>query len=174
MSGRLTVLLICAGLGFIGLAQLGAQPKLIWNRTESVPRGLYVLSSPQAPLERGQLVAYLPTQDEAQWLEELGAIGPGWPILKRVAGLEGDDICVHSDSLLINRQLAAKIVQTDHHAHELPRRLGCQRLGSGDVLLLGDHASSLDGRYFGAQPSNRILGQAKLVWRVSNRLAEPE
>jgi len=166
MKRRLTTAIMCAGLAGIVLGQFGAPPALIWNRTESVPRGLYVLSPPEAPLKRGELVAYQPTESEAQWLEGLGALGPGWPMIKRVAALGGDEVCVHAGRLLINGLPTANLLQMDHEGRELPRPAGCRRIGSEEVLLLGDHPKSLDGRYFSAQERGRIIGKASAIWKT--------
>ena len=132
-----------------------------------------MLAQRTAPLERGALVAYLPEQSEAQWLEDRGALGRGWPLLKRVAGLEGDEVCVHEDSLLINARPAALLLARDHQGRTLPRPSGCYRLGPADVLLLADHPRSLDGRYFGAQSIERIIGKAQPLWLQDPGFAAP-
>lgn len=168
MRARFTFALMIAGLALIAAAQAGAAPKLLWNRTESVPPGLYVVSAPEGPIRRGQLVAYLPAPHEADWLEERSALGPGWPLIKRVAGLEGDEICHHEDSLLINQRSAAQLLDKDLEGRPLPRPRGCQRLGPGELLLLADHPRSLDGRYFGAQKLSRVLGEARPVWQAQD------
>lgn len=165
MRGRLTIALMGAAVLLVALSFAHRTPKLIWNRTQSVPEGLYILTQRASPLKRGALVAYLPEQSEAQWLEDRGALGRGWPLLKRVAGLEGDEVCVHEDSLLINARPAALLLARDHQGRTLPRPSGCYRLGPADVLLLADHPRSLDGRYFGAQELSRVLGEARPVWQ---------
>ena len=138
--------------------------KFIWNRTQSVPEGLYVLTAQPTPFTRGDLVAYQPTPSEAQWLADRGALGRNWPMLKRVAGLEGDEICFRQDTLLINGRPAAKRLVQDDLGQTLPRPSGCYRLGRADILLLADHPRSLDGRYFGVQELSRVLGGARPVW----------
>lgn len=166
MRGRLTIALMSAAAVLVALSFADRTPKLIWNRTQSVPEGLYSLTQPTAPLERGSLVAYLPEPREAQWLEDRGAVGRGWPLLKRVAGLEGDEVCVLDDRLLINGHPAAVLLAADSRGHTLPRPSGCQRLGPAEVLLLADHPRSLDGRYFGTQELSRVLGEARPIWQL--------
>jgi len=174
MRGRLTISLMSAAVLLVALSFADSRPKLIWNRTQSVPEGLYILAQPTAPLERGSLVDYLPEPREAQWLEDRGALGRGWPLLKRVAGLEGDEICVHEDSLLINARPAALLLARDHQGYALPRPSGCYRLGPSEVLLLADHPRSLDGRYFGPKSIERIIGKAQPLWLQDPGFAAPE
>jgi type IV secretory pathway protease TraF len=45
--------------------------------------------------------------------------------------------------------------------HERQTWVGCRRLLSGEVLLLGDTSDSFDGRYWGPTPVTLIEG----VWR---------
>ena len=166
MRGRLTIALMSAAAVLVALSFADRTPKLIWNRTQSVPEGLYSLTQPTAPLERGSLVAYLPEPSEAQWLENRGAVGRGWPLLKRVAGLEGDEICTQEDRLLINARHVALLLARDHQGRALPRPSGCYLLSPAEVLLLADHPRSLDGRYFGAQELSRVLGEARPIWQL--------
>ena len=84
----------------------------------------------------------------------------------RVAALGGDEVCVHAGRLLINGLPTANLLQMDHEGRELPRPAGCRRIGSEEVLLLGDHPKSLDGRYFSAQERGRIIGKASAIWKT--------
>jgi conjugative transfer signal peptidase TraF len=154
--------LMSAGLVCAGLAMLPIAPPLIWNRTESMPVGLYVLS-PAPSLQRGMVVAYKPSASEAAFLETHGYTGRGWALVKRVAAIEGDEACRSSGDVYINGRLAAEARTFDRAGVKLPAWQGCQRLGPGDVLLLADHPHSVDGRYFGIQDTARIVGELRPV-----------
>ena len=150
------------GLVLMALSLLPAAPRLIWNRTESLPAGLYVLSA--APtLERGRIVAYRPSTSEAHFLETHRYTGRGWPLVKRVAALEGDQVCRRDGSVYVNGRLAARAHFSDSAGRKLPGWKGCQRLGPQDVLLLADHPQSVDGRYFGVQDRARVAGTLRLL-----------
>lgn len=150
------------GLVLISLSLLPAAPRLIWNRTESLPAGLYVLSA--APtLERGMIVAYRPSTSEAGFLETHRYTGRGWPLVKRIAALEGDEVCRHGLDVYVDGRLAAEARASDGAGRKLPGWQGCQRLGPQDVLLLADHPQSVDGRYFGVQDRARIAGTLRLL-----------
>lgn len=157
-----------AGLVLAALSLMPASPKLIWNRTASMPVGLYVLSA--APtLERGMVVAYAPSAAEATFLETHRYTGRGWPLVKRIAALEGDEACRHEGHIYINGKLAAQARFFDSAGRPLPGWSGCRHLKQGDVLLLADHPQSVDGRYFGVQDKSRILGVLRPLQRRGRR-----
>ncbi len=162
-------LLACtaAGLGAVALSLLPVTPRLVWNRTESMPKGLYVLSADPVP-ERGKVVAYRPTPGEAALLEARHYTGRGWPLVKRIAALEGDEVCRRAQEVFVNGKLAARARAADSEHRALPRWQGCKRLGPQDVLLLADHPRSVDGRYFGVQDTRRILGTLRPLRRTGD------
>ncbi len=153
--------LVCAGLSMLPIA-----PRLIWNRTESMPVGLYVLS-PAPSLERGMVVAYMPSADEARFLETHRYTGRGWPLVKRVAALHGDAVCRRGGDVFINGRLAARAYVSDSAGRSLPVWKGCRRLPADGAFLLSDHPGSIDGRYLGVANTDRILGTVRLIWPVS-------
>jgi type IV secretory pathway protease TraF len=151
------------GLFFLaGSIWLIVDPIVIWNRTESVPKGLYIVH--EAPLERGRLVVYRPTEEENVWLAERGITPGTWPLIKRVAGLEGDEICWRDDRVLVNTSLVAHRVEGVRFA----ALEGCRTIGRNGVFLLNLHPRSVDGRYFGIQGLSRVTGVAEPIWLTSN------
>lgn len=135
---------------------------LVWNRTQSVPKGLYFVHR-TAVLERGSLVVYKPTYQENVWLQAGGFIGKDWPMLKHIAGLYGDTICRNDDAILINEVPASSAIETDM----LPVWTGCMTLSASQVFLLNEHPRSIDGRYFGPQDTDQIAGTAVPLWTFS-------
>jgi len=164
MKAKAPLLVLSAGLFLIGASHLQERPWIIWNRTESVPAGLYLLTA-EPPLSRGDLVAYLPEADERAWLEGRAYTGRGWPLIKRIAALEGDQVCRTGQIILINETPTALALAEDAAGRSLPAWEGCRLLRPGDIFLLADHPRSVDGRYFGVQENGRILGKVRLVWR---------
>lgn len=165
---------MAAGLCAIAFSLLPVTPRLVWNRTGSMPKGLYVLS-PDPLLERGMIVAYRPTASEAAFLETHRYTGRGWPLVKRVAALEGDEVCRRENHVSINGRPAATAIATDLAGRTLPAWKGCRLLESGDAFLLADHPNSIDGRYLGTARTDRIFGRARLVWPgAPTRPAGPE
>ncbi len=50
----------------------------IWNRTESVPKGLYFVDR-SARISTGDLVAFAPSDEVRHWLNDEGIVGADWP-----------------------------------------------------------------------------------------------
>lgn len=145
---------------------------LIWNRTPSVPTGLYHVTN--ARPERGILVAYKPTDGERTWLTSQNIVGENWPLLKYIAALQGDRICWNNGHVYVNDRAAGQLKNTGSYT----QLSGCKELRSGDVFLLSPHPDSVDGRYFGVQKTRNIIGAAVPIWTKgpvanSNRLAHP-
>jgi len=159
MKADLTRGLLLTGLVLMAASALPVAPRLIWNRSESVPAGLYLVL-PATTAGRGDLVAFRPSGDLSGWLESRGYTGRNWPLLKRVAGLAGDEICRHGEAVSINGMPAARALAEDVSGRPMPVWSGCRKLGPEEVFLLGDHARSVDGRYFGPQARRGILGKS--------------
>lgn len=148
-----------AGVALLAAAGMSLPVCFIWNRTASEPTGLYAVAPLGAPA-RGVLVAFRPTSNEAAWIEARGYIGPGWPLIKRVAAVEGDLVCRVDLTVFVNGAAAATALAFDSAGAKLPDWQGCHNLKAGEVFLLADHPRSIDGRYFGIQPAARLLGRA--------------
>lgn len=142
----------------IAISALPMTPRLIWNRTESLPEGLYALM-PSPFIERGMIVAYQPSPGEEALLDSRQYTGRAWPLVKRVAALEGDEVCRDAERVLVNGAHVASAGAFDGAGRVLPGWSGCHLLGPGDILLLADHPRSVDGRYFGVQDRGRVLGK---------------
>ena len=139
--------------------------KLIWNRTDSAPIGLYWLSD--GPLAMNGWVGVSADNADALWAQQRGYVGRDWPLIKRVRGLPGDKICRENETVLINDVIVAEALEADSFGRELPVWTGCFTLEFDEVYLLNDHPNSLDGRYFGATRLNNIAGSAILLWSGS-------
>ena len=156
---KFTLVVMGSGIILAGLSILPFPNILIWNRTTSVPKGLYVVST-RGVLEHGDLVVYRPTEREKSWLEGGRYIARDWPLLKHVSGLPGDTICRLGRGILVNDVPVATAIDTDN----LPEWSGCVTLSGNQVFLLNAHPRSIDGRYFGPQSTDQIAGKAIPVW----------
>src|SRR5690606_13038045 len=136
--------------------------KLVWNRTESAPKGLYVIIREQP--EIGDWAVLSGDTASAKWIAENGYLGDDWPIVKRVAASEGDGICRNGGDVFINENLAAIVLDAESAGREPPRWEGCIELQTDQVFLLNDQPRSLDGRYFGAEQRDDVLGRARLIF----------
>lgn len=160
----LTVAAASAAAIAVAAVAIPTEGFFLWNRTESAPKGLYLRGG--GALRKGDWAIVSARAPAAIWIAEHEFLAPGWPIIKRVAGVPGDEICRKSERIFINSALVAVALETDSAGRELPRWSGCTTLGDGEFFLLNDHARSLDGRYFGATKAEDIDGKAHLLWSV--------
>ena len=144
---------------------LSSHEVLIWNRTESAPPGLYWRND--SPLALNGWAVVSGKAPAAIWISERGYLAPGWPIIKRVRGLPGDEICRENSNITINKVLVAGALHADSQGNALPDWRGCHRLNEDEVFLLSDHPRSLDGRYFGPTNIEDVRGSARLLIDIS-------
>ncbi|MER8942855.1 S26 family signal peptidase [Mesorhizobium sp. M0915] len=151
--------LAIGGLSFIHVA-----PKLIWNASASTPIGLYRIR-PTGRLAAGDLVAVDAPEPLASFLADNGYLPRGVPLMKRVAGLPGQEVCRNGLAITVDGIEIGKALEHDRREHPLPVWQGCQRIVSGKVFLMnGQVRDSLDGRYFGPIRTRSIIGRATPMW----------
>lgn len=161
----LTIAAVSAAALAVAAIALPAEGFFLWNRTESAPKGLYWRG--HGALDIGDWAIVSARAPAAVWISEHGFLAPGWPIIKRVAGVPGDEICRTDERVFLKGTLVAVALKTDSAGRELPRWSGCKTLDEGEFFLLNDHPRSLDGRYFGATSADDIDGKARLLWSVA-------
>lgn len=162
MKRKLPLAIGAVSISLIALSSVLSSHKiLIWNRTESAPQGLYWRSD--SPLTLNGWAVVSGKAPAAIWISERGYLAPGWPIIKRVRGLPGDEICRENGSITINKVVVAVALVADSQGNALPVWRGCRTLNADEVLLLNNHPRSLDGRYFGPTNIEDVLGSARLL-----------
>jgi type IV secretory pathway protease TraF len=151
-GGLLLIGLLIAG-GVVGTRYLKV------NLSPSVPTGLYWLRSVPQTLDRGMLVV-LPVPERVRQIH--GSI----PLLKPVAGLPGDHVCVQGDQLWVHETYYGPIYAA-WHGEVLPQPLppnGCRVVPPATVFLASPVDGSLDSRYFGVVPVGELSAVATLLW----------
>lgn len=90
MSSRTTAIGMMLGAAALTVAPavMDPQPVFIWNASGSVPIGLYRVVPEDRPAVP-DLVAVMPPEPIAAFLEDGGYLPRGIPLLKRVVGLPG-------------------------------------------------------------------------------------
>ena len=128
------------------------------NLSSSLPRGAYRLTAVPRVFTPQQLVT-IPVPRSvypfvARWV----------PIMKPVAGLPGDVVCLDAHRLSINGTDYGPVL---HAAHGVPvPRIpeGCQVIPAGQLFLASHAPKSLDSRYFGLIPFTAVTAGATPVW----------
>lgn len=139
-------------------------PRLVWNASESAPRGLYSVS-PGRSLEPGDMVVARTPMPWRRLAARRHYLPANVPLVKRVVAVRGDVICARGKVISINGLAAVTRRARDARGRILPWWEGCVRLRRGEAfLLMADTPASLDGRYFGVTPPRDIVGKAHLLW----------
>jgi conjugative transfer signal peptidase TraF len=153
-------------LGATGLLLLATSntPSLIWNATASAPTGLYALIE-RNDVKRGDLVLAFPPRDAQLLAATRGYLPLGVPVVKYVAALVGDRICVDGFRMVLNGKIVAQRLAMDSEGRALPAWSGCQTMGPDDVFLLNARVQhSFDSRYWGPVSRAAILGKLVSLW----------
>jgi conjugative transfer signal peptidase TraF len=156
------------GVGALALLAISSvispQKRLIWNRTNSAPTGIYWVKN-RVP-ELGDLVLISADSDDAIWAQTHGFVGDDWPLLKHVAGQSGDRVCRLNGEILINEIRIATMMEVTSRGTNLPVWTGCRVLSDDEIFLLNSHPKSLDGRYFGPTKIKDVDGVAVLLFEI--------
>jgi conjugative transfer signal peptidase TraF len=138
--------------------------KLIWNASASTPIGLYSIT-PAARLEVTDLVAVRAPEPLDAFMVDRGYIGRGVPLMKRVAGVAGQQVCRHQHAITVDGVPIGDALDRDHLGRALPTWQGCRRIALGELFLMNwSVRDSLDGRYFGPLPTSTVIGRAIPLW----------
>ena len=139
-------------------------PKVIWNASASTPIGLYTIDPDPSP-QLTDLVAIRAPEPLASFMVERGYIGRGVPLMKRVAGLPGQQVCRHDYAITVDGVPMGDALDRDHLGRSLPTWQSCRRIAEGELFLMNwSVRDSLDGRYFGPLPTSAVIGRAMPLW----------
>ena len=169
-----------ASVGVAFAATVPTPLKLIWNVSASVPVGLYSVE-PADALEITDLIAVMPPPLLAAFLIGRGYLGEGTPMLKRVMGLPGQEVCRLGSAITVDGVPLGEALPRDRMGRDLPVWQGCRRVAPGELFLMNPEVSdSLDGRYFGPIPATAVIGRVMplltdeagggdFIWRAAVR-----
>jgi len=143
--------------------QPAAVPRLVYNATDSVPRGFYVIAA-QPPGVGDLILTRLPAS-AARLAAERGYLPAGVPLIKPIAASYGDHVCVRDGKVRINGHVVARTLAADSKDRPLAAWSGCRLLAEGEWFLLStDNPASFDSRYFGPIPRIAAYGLAVPLW----------
>jgi len=166
VTGRVMTLLTALSAATAVLASIAARPapRLLWNASESVPIGLYLIQ-PTGRLFVTELVVIEPPEPFATFLADGRFLPRGIPMLKRVLALPGQTVCREELRITADKTEMGLAREHDSRGRPLPVWQGCHVIADGEVFLMNwQSADSLDGRYFGVLPASAIIGRAEPLW----------
>jgi conjugative transfer signal peptidase TraF len=165
MNGRCsTIFAALAAVAALVSTIGGATPRYIWNASNSVPIGLYLVQ-PATQLTVTELVAVQPPDLLAAFLDLNGYLPIGVPMVKRVLALPGQTVCRIGVTIAVDGIDVGDARERDGRGRPLPSWSGCRVIAAGDVFVMNwQSEDSLDGRYFGPLPASAVIGRVVPVW----------
>lgn len=134
--------------------------RLIYNASDSAPRGFYSVSPPSRLRLGDYVVARLP-EESSQLAAERGYLPRSVPVLKQVAAMGGQRVCIHDSWVYIDGTAVVSTLQTDGQRRRLPAWNGCRQLMDRELFLLNPfNRASFDSRYVGPVDASFVLGLA--------------
>ncbi len=151
-------------LGIVGATWFTPPIQLVFNPTDSAPRGWYVVI-PTATFRIGDyVVARLPT--DAAFLAAKRAYLPlKVPLLKQVGAVGGTRVCGCESVVYVQGIPLGRTLSADSDGRPLASWLECRELASDELFLLNpDIPASFDSRYFGPVKVAEVRGRALPLW----------
>jgi len=161
-AARLPLRLLAVSALASALACLGAS-HLIWNRTPSLPLGLYWLTRGHRA-GRGDLVAFAVPASVRSLVHERGYLEDGAFLVKPVAALASDRVCTNGGTLTVNGALLGSIRSSDVAGRPLPHVDFCDAIADGQLYVAGGDPRSFDSRVFGPIHLSDLQGTVTPLW----------
>jgi conjugative transfer signal peptidase TraF len=138
--------------------------QLVYNPSDSVPRGWYHIV-PVDALQVGNLVLARLPAPAAALAAQRGYLPSGIPLLKRIAAMTPQRVCVDGATVRIDEVVVAGVMPTDGQGRPLSAWQQCRRLAHGELFLMSPtHPASFDSRYFGPIAAVNVIGRAQPIW----------
>lgn len=167
MTRKSVATFVVATLAILGVllsTRLHSSYRLMYNPSESAPRGWYVMVPVESPRVDDFVVVRLP-EKVAAMAAHRGYLPETVPLLKHVAGIGGQQACSTAGSLSLDGRLVVRARDHDGAGRPLIPWSGCRALIADEVLLLSTTSdASFDSRYFGPIHRSAIIGRAIPVW----------
>ena len=148
-----------------------ARARVRINWTDSLPRGLYVVSVvPKTGVVRGEIVVACPPREYAEIGRQhdylLAGACPGGvtPVLKHVAAIAGDVVRLSPAGISVDGALltGTALLRADQQGNRpLHVAFGTYRVNASEVWLFTPKPNGYDSRYFGPVPVGNILNVAR-------------
>lgn len=131
---------------------------LVYNYTNSVPLGLYLILP--IPVQKGDLIAFEPPYKAKELIRQRKYLRTDAYLIKHIAGVPGDQLCTCDDTLLVDGINYGTIARKDREGRELTPYHYCGKINDGFIVAIKGMKNSFDSRYYGPVPEENIIGKA--------------
>lgn len=168
-SARWPLALLAGSLISLGWTAIATSPpRLVYNASDSVPVGWYRIAQVTSLVPGDLVLVHLPPEVRSLAAQR-GYLPANVPLLKTVAAMAPQRICVLGNQLSIDGDLVARRLTWDLQGRALPTWQACRRLVGDELLLLSSDPESFDSRYFGLVSVDAVIGRAQPLWLESRR-----
>lgn len=161
------VVILCMDIGLAALLMPLAIPNrvhLVYNPSDSVPRGWYRIVPADLPQVGSIVLARLPAS-AAALAAQRGYLPACIPLLKRIGAVAPQRVCIDGTLVRIDDVAVATVMRADGRGRPLPAWQQCRHLAYGELFLLSStNPASFDSRYFGPIVATNVIGSAQPLW----------
>ncbi|MDT4861198.1 conjugative transfer signal peptidase TraF [compost metagenome] len=134
-----------------------------------MPIGWYRID-PAGSRAAGDLVLFQLPPEAMALAAQRGYLPASVPLLKTVAAVAPQCVCVRRDQVLVDGQVVARRLRQDRQGRALPAWRACRHLVGDELFLLSTaNPESFDSRYFGPVSARAVIGRAQPLWLESSR-----
>jgi conjugative transfer signal peptidase TraF len=138
--------------------------RLVYNRSNSAPPGWYLVVSATDLRTGDYVLARLPS-DTAALAAVRDYLPRSVPILKQIAAVAGQRVCVRNGVVYIDGAPLARTLEADDKNRPLTTWTHCRPLLKDELFLLNPaNPASFDSRYFGPIDASFVRGRAIPLW----------
>jgi conjugative transfer signal peptidase TraF len=161
--------IIVGVIAMLGAAWFKPAIQLVFNPTDSAPRGWYLMT-PAARIRVGDyVVSQIPNQ-AALLAAERGYLPLGVPLLKQIGATAGVRVCACNGVVYVDGAALARSLDVDSNGRTLAGWQQCRALARDELFLLNPrNKASFDSRYFGPVKTTDVRGRATPLWTWGQR-----
>lgn len=138
-------------------------PDIMFNFTPSMPKGLYVVTPVTAShlFHKGEVIVYPVPKHVEGVVYGRKYLPVAMPLLKPIAAMAGDTVCIKSHKLTINGRGTDQVFDSDSNGEPVPYKEGCTTLKDDELFPVSTYYTrSFDGRYHGVIRKQDVIGIA--------------
>jgi conjugative transfer signal peptidase TraF len=156
-------------IAMLGAAWFKPAIQLVFNPTDSAPRGWYLVT-PAANFWVGDyVVAQIPNQ-AASLAAGRGYLPLTVPLLKQIGAVAGARVCVCNGLVYVDGVAIVRTLGLDSNGRILASWQQCRPLTGDELFLLNaSNKASFDSRYFGPVTVTEVRGHATPLWTWGQR-----